>query len=218
MLFFAAFLLGSSAKAQTPKSYFWETEVDLELPSEGKWMFTFGAGNRYLFAEELEGERVSENLQQHIELNHFTTYNSSNKLTLSLGVRYRFREIFEATNENEFRIIEQLEYIHKNTFLTPQHRLRFEQRFRETTSYRLRYQLEVSQPLNAEFTLGFSTEFLYSLAQKYRPEAEQRFGINLENYSFKNPELSLGLELRREDLTGRQGTEFFLITGAVLRL
>jgi hypothetical protein len=218
ILILAAFLTGFSGSAQTPRSYLWETEFDLELPAKGKWAFTVGAGNRYVFAEEIEGERISENTQQHIELNHFTTYNRSENTAISLGLRYRFREIFDEENENEFRIIEQFEYIHQNTFLTPEHRLRFEQRFREATIFRLRYQLEVSQPLNKEFALGLSSEFLYSMVKDLRPEVEQRFGMEVENSSFKDLELNLGLEFRREDLTGLPGSEFFLFTAAVLQL
>ena len=218
ILFFSALLTSFSANAQTPRTYLWETEFDVTLPEHGSWEFTFGAGSRYLFAAEVEGETVRENIQQHLELNHFTTYNSSEKAAISLGLRYRFRELFEETLQDEVRIIEQLEYTHQNTFLTPQHRLRFEQQFREVTSFRLRYQLGISQPLNPDFSLDLSSEFLYSMANNYRPEAEQRFGLGLENYSIKNLELNLGIELRREDLTGFPGTEFFLITGAVLRL
>lgn len=217
-LFLLAFLTGISAHAQTPKSYLWETEFDLELPSKGKWGFTFGAGSRYLIAAEVEGETVKENIQQHLELNHFTTYNNSENLAISLGLRYRLREVFEETLQDEIRIIEQFDYTHQSTFLTPEHRIRFEQRFREATIFRLRYQFEISQPINSDFSLGLSTEFLYSMAKNYRPEIEQRFGLELKNSSVRNLELSLGLEFRRDDLTGFPGTEFFLITGAVLQL
>jgi hypothetical protein len=217
-LLIAVFLMGFSASAQTPRSYLWETEFDLELPAKGKWGFTFGAGNRYLFAEEIEGERVSKNTQKHIEFNHFTIYNSSQKAAISLGLRYRFREVFDEESQDEFRIIEQFEYTHQSTFLTPEHRLRFEQRFREATIFRLRYQLEVSQPLNEAFAFGLSTEFLYSMVKDLRPEVEQRFGLEVENYSFKDLELTMGLEFRRDDLTGFPGSEFFLFTAAVLQL
>ncbi|WP_324719842.1 DUF2490 domain-containing protein [Salinimicrobium sp. HB62] len=218
ILILTCLLLGSSANAQTPKAYLWETEFDLELPSRGNWGFTFGAGSRYLFAAEVEGETVKENIQQHLELNHFTAYNSSESLTISLGLRYRFREVFEEALQDEIRIIEQLEYSHLNAFLSPEHRIRFEQRFREATIFRLRYQFGVSQPLSPDSSLGLSTEFLYSMANDNRPKIEQRFGLELENSSVRNLELSLGVEYRRDDLTGFPGTEIFLITGAVLQL
>lgn len=217
-LIFSALFSVFSGMAQTPKSHFWEAEVDLLLPKKGNWEVAFGAGSRYLFLEEVDGAQVSKNEQQHLELNHFTTYNTSKNAAVSLGFRYRFREIFEKANENEFRIIQQFEYTHLSTFLTPEHRLRFEQRFREAPSFRLRYQFGISQPLNADFSLALSTEFLYSMGKDQKPEMEQRFGLDLENTSFEKIELRLGLEMRREDFTGNPGTEYFLLTAATFQL
>ena len=219
LIIFLLFLcLAGSVKAQTPRSLSWETEFDLELPAQGDWGFSFGAANRYLIFSKVDGDRVTDYDQEHIELNHFTSYSSSENALLSLGLRYRFRDVFEETRQDEFRIIEQFEYTHQNTFLTPEHRLRFEQRFREATIFRLRYQVGIWRQLNEDFGLGFSTEFLYSMQNESRPEMEQRFALELSNFSFENLELSLGVDLRREDFTGYPGTEYFLLTGATLQL
>lgn len=208
----------TSVLAQTPQSLLWEPEFDVSLPSDNAWEFTFGIGNRYLFYNELDGERLNENDQQHFELNHFTTYKTSSNAAVSLGFRYRFREVFEESRHDEFRIIEQFTYKHRGVFLMPAHRFRFEQRFRELTIYRLRYRIGISQPLSKEFDLGLSTEFLYSMVKDLRPETDQRFTIKIENSSFKNLELSAGLELRREDYTGAPSSEFYILTGASLQL
>ena len=219
LIFFLLFLcFTGSVKAQSPRSFSWETELDLVLPAQGNWAFSFGAANRYLFFSEVNGNRVTDYDQEHIELNHFTSYRKSENTVISLGLRYRFIETFEETRQDEFRIIEQMEYTHKNTFLTPEHRLRFEQRFREATIFRLRYQLGIGRQLNEDFGLGFSTEFLYSMQKENRPEMEQRFALELNNFSINNLELSLGIDMRREDFTGHPGTEFFLLTGATLQL
>lgn len=218
-LFTAAFFFCfGAAIAQTPKAFFWEAEFDVELPQQGNWEFSFGAANRYLFFSEVDGNRVNEDDQQHIEINHFTQYKTSPNAAFSLGFRYRFRETFEKNRHDEFRIIEQFNYTHRGSFLEPAHRLRFEQRFREMTIYRLRYRLGISQPLSKDFELVLSTEFLYSMVKNIRPEAEQRFSLELENSSFENLELSLGFDLRREDFTGFPGTEYYLLTGASLQL
>lgn len=220
ILIFTAVFLGSikTATAQTPKSFLWEPEVEVVLPAKGDWQFTFGAANRYLFFSEVEGERVNESEQQHIELNHFTKYKTTDHAAVAFGVRYRFRETFEKSRHDELRLIQQFSYSHRGTFLSPGHRLRFEQRFRDNTIYRLRYRLGFSQPLSDEFDLGFSTEFLYSMIKDLKPGADQRFTVELENSSFDNLDLSIGLEMRREDFTRYPRTEIYLLTGASLKL
>lgn len=207
-----------SAVAQTPRSYLWEAEFEVKLPQQGKWNFFFGTGNRYLFLSEVDGAKINEWEQQHIELTHFTQYYSGKNAAVGLGLRYRFREIFSEDLRDEVRIYQQFDYTHTGSFLTPAHRLRFEQRFREETTYRLRYELGISQPIGKSFDLRISSEFLYSMLKDQKPEMEQRITLELENYTFKNLELNLGLEMRREDLTGLPGTEFFLVTGASLQL
>lgn len=221
-ILFPAFLYLANSQTtlaqSTPRSYLWEPEFDVTLPSQNDWQFTFGLANRYLFYSELNEERLIEKDQQHFEINQFTTYKTSRNAAVSLGFRYRFREIFEDSRHDELRIIEQLSYKHRGVFLTPAHRIRFEQRFRDLTIFRLRYRLGISQPLNDQFDLGLSTEFLYSMVKDLRPETDQRFTIKIGNSSFKNLDLSAGVELRREDHTGAPSSEFYILTGASLQL
>lgn len=220
-LFLAAtfFCCVNTAVAQsTPRSFLWEPELDVTLPSENEWSFTFGVANRYLFYNELDGQRLAENEQQHFELNQFTHYKPSGNITLSLGFRYRFRETFEDNRHDEFRIIQQFAYKLRGMQFTPAQRVRFEQRFRDVTIYRLRYRVGITQPLGEEFGLGLSTEFLYSMVKNLKPEADQRFTIKLENSSFKNLDLSAGVELRREDYTGAPSSEIYILSGASLKL
>ncbi len=221
LLFLAVLFLGNSriALAQsTPRSLLWEPEFDITLPSDNSWEFTFGLANRYLFQSDLNDERILEDDQQHFELNQFTTYKTSSNAAFSLGFRYRFREIFEGSRQDEFRIIEQFTYKHRGTFLTPAHRIRFEQRFRELTIYRLRYRIGIAQPLNEDFGLSFSTEFLYSMVKDLRPETDQRFTLKIGNSSFRNLDLSAGVELRREDYTGAPSSEIYILSSASIQL
>lgn len=220
-LFLAVFLIGcmNTASAQsTPRSVLWEPEFSVELPSKSEWNFAFGIANRYLFNTQLYGGQINQNEQQHFEINQFTAYKTSENASLALGFRYRFRETFESSRHDEFRMIQQFSYKHRGVTLTPSHRFRFEQRFRENTIFRLRYRIGVSQPLGEEFAAGFSTEFLYSMIRDLKPGAEQRFILKLENSSFKNLELSAGLELRREDFTGSPSSGYYLLSGVVLKL
>lgn len=217
-LVLTCFLHSKSALAQTPRSLLWEPEFEVTLPSENKWEFSFGLANRYLFYTELDGERLSENEQQHFEVNQFTSYKTSSNAAVALGFRYRFREVFEDSRHDELRIIEQLSYKHRGAFLSPAHRIRFEQRLRELTIYRLRYRIGISQPINEHFDVGLSTEFLYSMVKDLRPETDQRLTFKIENSSFKNLDLGAGLEVRREDYTRAPSSEFYILTEVSLQL
>ncbi len=210
--------VNSAFGQSTPRALQWEPEVNVSLPSNNEWGFTFGVANRYLLNSQLDGERINENEQQHFELNQFTSYKTSENASISLGFRYRFRETFKASRHDEFRMIQQFAYKLRGVLFTPAHRLRFEQRFRELTIYRLRYRLGVSQPLGKDFGLGLSTEFLYSMMKDSRPEADQRFTVKIENSSFKNVKLTAGMELRREDYTGAPSSGFFILSGVSLAL
>ena len=220
ILLFSTLILGSnSLKAQTtPRSFFLEPEFSVSLPSKNDWKFTFGVANRYLFNTHLDGEKIEEDEQQHFEINQFTHYRWTQNTSLSLGIRYRFREAFDDSRHDELRIIQQLEYKHNGVLLNPGHRFRFEQRFREETIFRLRYRLAVKQPLGEEFALGLSTEFLHSMIKDNKPETDQRFTFILQNTSFNNLEINAGVELRREDYLGDPASEIYLITGINLQL
>ncbi|MDX1604446.1 MAG: DUF2490 domain-containing protein [Salinimicrobium sediminis] len=219
--FLAAAFFGSvnTATAQsTPRSFLWEPEFSVDLPSDNKWGFSFGIANRYLFESRLDGEQINENEQQHFEVNQFTSYKTGENSSVALGFRYRFRETFNDSRHDEFRMIQQFGYKHRGTFLTPAHRFRFEQRFRENTIFRLRYRIGISQPLGEDFAVGLSTEFLYSMIKDFKPEADQRYTIKFENSSIKNLELSAGVELRREDYAGAPTSEIYILSGINLQL
>ncbi len=220
MLVFSATFLGglNIAQGQTPKTLFWEPEFDVTLPSHNEWKFSFGIANRYLFYSEANGEQIKKNEQQYLELNHLTSYRLGENSTGGLGIRYRFIEAFEDSRHDELRITQQFSYKHRGIFLTPAHRLRFEQRFRELTTYRVRYRFGISKPLNKNFSLSLSTEFLYSMIKDLRPQIGHYFAFLIGNSSFENLNLRIGAELRRENYTSAPVSEFYIYSGASLQL
>ena len=209
-LFLLFFLFSVAGYSQT--SYFYENEFSLYVPAKNQWSFTFGLGNRGMLGEKSEVGETGGYQHEHIEVNQFTNYKASENSTFSLGLRYRFRETFEASNHDEFRLIEQWEYETVGNFLNNSHRLRVEQRFRENTIHRLRYEFGIDKPLNEAFTVGAATEAIYSIASGSKPEAEQRFSISFENTTFKNMEIGLGLEYRLENYNIESQHEFFIIS------
>ncbi|MCC8360403.1 DUF2490 domain-containing protein [Salinimicrobium sediminilitoris] len=204
--------LGSNlVYSQNPKSYFLENEVGLSIPAEGKSSLDVGVGSRGMLQETFDGEKIFGYQHEHLELNLFTNYATSKSTIFSLGLRYRFTDIFDSSETDEFRIIEQLELEPVN--LSFSHRFRLEQRFRENIIHRIRYELAYSAPINQYLSFGIETEALYAISSQLKPEAEQRFSIGLENSSLKNIELELGFEYRMEDYAGDLAHEFFIVTG-----
>lgn len=222
VLLFSALLFagttGTKLLAQTPNSLLWEPEFEVEFSTAERWSHSFGIANRSSVFTYVEGERVADAAQEHLELNHFTAYKTGSQSAVALGIRYRFREAFDESRHDELRFIEQFSYKHPETFLNWSHRFRFEQRLRELTIYRLRYQLGISRPLGEEFGLGLATEFLYSMVNGLSPEAEQRFTLKAENTSLQNIELSAGIEFRKESYLHSPENNFYLLTGVSLSL
>lgn len=201
-----------SLYSQNPHVFYYENEFNFGIPTQSAWSFEVGFASRGMLQERIEGERVSGYEHNHIEFSQFSSYKSSDDLTLSLGFRYRFRETFDADETNEFRIIQQLEYEHPNSPVDLEHRLRIEQRFREETSYRIRYELETSHTLSNNYSLGAATEALYAVSPSSKPEAEQRFSLGLQNSSFEKLKLELKLEYRMENYARDLENEYFIIT------
>lgn len=218
-LFLFVLLFGSQEiLAQNPHEFFWEPDFKINVSTESRWAYSFGIANRGLLAERFDGEKISGYENQHIELNQFTKYNIGENSALSLGFRYRFRETFDDSRHDEFRIIQQFNYSHSNSAIGLSHRARFEQRFRNETIFRLRYQIGISRPLNEVFSIGLSTEALYSMSRNSKPGAEQRFNIGIDNTSFKNVELSFGFSYQMAEYNISLVNEYFFLTGVALDL
>ena len=221
--FFAFFIFialgGTSAFAQTPTSLYWEPEFKVNLVNESPWTYTFGIANRNLFFERLDGVQISGVNQEHIELNQFTTYKTSANSSVALGFRYRFRELFDDNRYDEFRIVEEFKYSHPDSYLNFGHRFRFEQRFRNVVDiFRLRYRIGIEKPVAEEYAAVLSTEFLYSMASGLKPEPDQRTTFKIESTAVENLKLSLGIEHRYEDYSHEGEHNFFILSGASLKL
>lgn len=211
-LFFPVIHGSGFLHSQNPHEFYYENEFNLEIPTETAWAFEVGLANRGLLMERLEGEQISGYQHEHIEFNQFTLYSTSENLTLALGLRYRLRNIFDPGETDEFRIIQQLEYEPPSSTLNLEHRLRIEQRFREATFFRTRYELEGSYPLNNYFDIGAATEALYAVSPSLKPEAEQRFSIRFINSSMNKLEIELIFQYRMENYTRNLENEYFVIT------
>ncbi|APU67864.1 DUF2490 domain-containing protein [Christiangramia flava] len=201
-------------RAQDAFSAFLEPEISINWNRPNRWSFNFAFGNRDILHERQE----TQFSVQHLELTHFTSYEVGFYGKLSLGLRYRFREMFDNANHNEVRIIQQ--YARERSFnrVAVAHRFRLEERFRDRTTFRNRYRFSVEFPLNGdrvnrnEFFLVTETEALWSLGKQEKPSLEQRFGVSLGRAISKDAKLELGTEYRLNDYMKETAGELFIST------
>lgn len=213
-------LISFISSAQSELSIYAEPEFSVNLDSPNRWFFNFGIGNRNLVMEDEQGKFDA----RHLELSHFTSYEVGFYSKLSLGLRYRFREIFEDSQHDEIRITQQYSRSRKFDLIKIAHRVRFEQRFREKTSYRSRYEFSVEFPLNGEridkneFFMVTDTEALWSIGKAQKPSLEHRLGISVGNEIFNNTKADIGLEYRLDDYNNDPSSELFITAGVSLSI
>lgn len=212
-------LLGATSQSQN-FAISAEPDISLNIDRPNRWSFNFGITNRDL----LYFDGTSQFNVNFIELSHFTSYEVGFYGKLSLGLRYRFNELFEDTVEDEIRITQQYSRSRKYNALKVAHRFRFEQRFRELTVYRGRYQFSVEFPLDGEridqneYFLVMSTEALLSLAKEEKPELGHRFDISLGKDIGNGNKVDLGLQYRLEDYNLKPFHSLFLIGGFTISI
>lgn len=214
-LFFITFPLHS----QNAQSLLMEPVVRMVFNHDQTWSYSFGAAHRGLLLETYDAQKNTGYNTEHLELNQYTQYRISESSAISLRFRYRLNKLFNKERHNEYRIIQEYRHNKPNAWLNLWHRARFEQRFTEVlTVFRGRYRIGISQQLSREFSIGTSTEALYSVSVKLKPEPEQRFMISLGNTSFDNLDLNLGLEYRLSNYNRNPVKEYFIYTGATFYL
>jgi hypothetical protein len=221
-LYFLFLLLPISGLfAQEEFSAFYEPELSVSFKQDtSKWSYNFALSNRNAVYE-------NEDSQFHalfLDFQHFTNYEVGLYGKLSLGLKIRSLEIFDETAHDEIRLTGQYGYSRKYNNLKIAHRLRFENRFEDVTSYRTRYRFSVEFPLSGvktnrnEFFLGLKTETLFSFGEFMVPELDQRIGADLGYQLFEDTEISLGLEYQYDDYLHDPEPELFVLTGVSISL
>ena len=197
-----------------------EPDIAINIDRPNRWSFNFGITNRDL----LYFNNTSQFRVNCVEISHFTSYEVGFYGKLSLGLRYRFNELFEDSREDEIRITQQYSRSRKYNALKVAHRFRFEQRFRELTIYRGRYQFSVEYPLNGEridqneYFLVISAEALLSMAKEEKPELGQRFDISLGKDIGNGNKADLGLQYRLEKYNLNSFHGLFLTGGLTISI
>lgn len=221
LLFLAIFVFFcNKGNAQEDFTVLLEPEFSLNIDSPNRWSYNFGLSNRDLiYANE---ESIFE--VRHVEITHFSSYEIGFYSKISLGFRYRFREAFNENLEDEKRFIQQYGHSRKYNALKIAHRVRLEERFREYTTFRARYEFSVEMPLSGlridqkEFFLVADSEALWSMGKFEKPSFEHRIGLSIGNDISKKTKATLGLEFRYTDYTNQPESELFIQTGISVNL
>ena len=170
------------------------------------------------------GEQEDTGLQ-FIEIVHFSTMAVSDNQRLGLGLQYRFRENFDDSGQNEFRLTEQFIWKLPKASGALAHRIRAEQRFFPgRTLHRFRYRISRDLPLQGQdlnlketFLVGH-LETVFTAADMRSPQYDQRFTLGLGWLIGLKTVWLNSLEYRLENYTQLTSHRVFLISALNISL
>ncbi len=162
--------------------------------------------------------------QRQFDITHFSTAYLNYNKSISIGIRYRNRELFDDSS-NELRITEQYNYTKSTEPLRFGHRIRLEQRILSNyTIHRWRYRFAVDLPLNGlkldigESYLITAMEALFSTSNATKPEWDHRTTAQIGWLISKSFKLQMGLEYRFEAVNITTEHKLFSLISGILTL
>jgi hypothetical protein len=197
-----------------------ESSFAVDHKVSNSYSFNFAARSRYyLFKND---DFTVENRQ--IDLVHFSTLKLNYNHSLSLGIQYRFRDLFTDVS-NELRITQQFSYTKQNLALRFGHRFRLEQRFFDIiTIFRSRYRFALDFPLKGEkLDVGESylvvyMEALLSQSNKIKPILGHRTTTQIGWLLTERLKIQVGLEYRLEAFNIQTQEKLFILTSANVKI
>jgi len=208
-------------KAQKQLTGYFQPKIAVNYKVSDNYKHNFSLAQRnYIFDNEQTTFRTRQ-----MDIVHFSNLKIQDNQSLAFGIQYRFRENFEADQQNELRLTQQYNRINKPRNLRYGHRLRTEQRITNAlTIHRFRYRFTLDFPLQGEqldigepYFVG-NIEALLSVARNNLPEYDQRFTANLGWLLAQKTKIQTGFEYRFEDYTHSTSNVFFILASLVLTL
>ncbi|MGJ8594154.1 MAG: DUF2490 domain-containing protein [Aquaticitalea sp.] len=216
IVLFFIFFAAANSKAQDNLTLFFEPEITLDYRVSTNYAQSLSIENRnFVYRNEDFSYDV-----KHLEIAHTSEFLLTENKTIGLGIQYRFEKNFEASEENEIRLVQEYSWdVEKTNFVASQ-TIKTEQRFyNSTTKYRVRYELGLKLPIGAEANyMSFETESLFELAKTQKPELEQRLDIGIGWRLQPKTNLEIGLQYRLSDYTQNLGHELFFVTSLDISL
>ncbi len=219
-LLFCAFFVMLSIKAQHNYEGLNESGFAINHKVSSSYRLNFSLSSRaYLYQNE-----VFNYEQRQIDLTHFSTFYLSYNNSLSVGLRYRNRSLFNDSS-NEIRFTEQYNFTTSLEPLRFGHRFRLEQRILDQfTVHRMRYRFAVDMPLNGlKLDIGeayfiAAMEALFSITSAARPEWDHRTTLQLGWLLSESFKLQVGLEYRFEAINIETQQKLFTLISGILNL
>lgn len=161
----------------------------------------------------------------HLDLAHFSNFKLPRQRSIGLGIMYRLREPFDGPGQNELRLTQQFNLIHRKYSIRFGHRLRTEQRILPSrTVYRFRYRFAADGPVQGEkldpgelYWLG-NLEALNSVGKGIRPVYGLRASAWLGYLANTTAKIQVGTEYRRVGLWLEGRPVLFLLSSLILNL
>lgn len=209
-----------TVKAQNHFETLGETAFAVNHKVSSNYSINFSVRDRY-YVYQNQSFNVTN---RQIDLVHFSTLKLNHNHSLSFGLQYRFRDVFDGRS-NEIRLTQQFNYTKKNRAIRFGHRVRFEQRILDqTTILRLRYRFAMDFPLNGEKLnvgekyLVATTEALLSKSDPLESELDQRTTAQIGWLITEKLKLQFGLGYRFEAISPNTKEKLFVLTSAIMKL
>jgi len=194
-----------------------EPEIDVNWSLGSRWSMNAGFASRHRLDDDYAFRQV--------EISHNTSYEVGFYSKISLGFINRWRNTFNQDRKDETIIIGQYAYAKKYNRIKLAHRFQLQVRLRKNlTINRNRYRISLELPLTGkkvdikEFFLVSSTEALWSLSEKSRPEFSQRFSLEIGYKMSKTIQLIIGSQLRVDDYNNNVSRKLFINSGFVFNI
>lgn len=200
LLFFTAFIRG-----QDNFVAFIEPRIAVNYNLSKLYSHNWFLANRSTMYESTE---LKFNALQ-FDIGHFSNFKIGGNQSLSLGILYRYSELFDEEKINEFRITEQFNIIYRPNFVRYGHRIRAEQRITSLqTIHRFRYRFTLDLPLEGQnldvgecYFIG-NLETLLNVGKDLEPIYGQRFTASFGWLLSSKTKLQFGMEYRLLNFTG----------------
>lgn len=215
-----ALLICGQGIAQDDFETLGESSFAIDHKVSNAYSYNFATRSRYYFYKD----EAATLTNRQIDLVHFSTLKLNYNRSVSFGIQYRFRTIFDGES-NELRLTQQFNYTKQNLALRFGHRIRFEQRILESiTIFRSRYRFALDFALKGEklnigepYFVG-SMEALLSQNQNIKSELDHRTTAHIGWLISEKLKLQVGLEYRFEAFNVATEQKLFFLTAANLNI
>jgi len=192
--------------SQVELDHVWNNKLNVKYLNTSRWKAALSFGNRAEIDNIIGGSQEADNLDfNFVEFNHELTYNLNNRFDLGLETRFRYKTLFDDTEDNEIRIAPFLIFTDVKGVKENSYELKTEIRRKPASvAYRLRLVYQLEQPFKAQLEKEnplkwfVGTTFLSQIEADERTSIEVRIAAGIKKTFWKNFDFALSVQLRNE--------------------